>query len=352
MYIGQFTDRATFDSDNKTAISVRDGVLEYAGAELGLEPADKMFTVYRSPATIAQAARKMVGIPLTDQHVSVTDPVTNSIGSVESADVVDFFDDATDSKLAIKNTIKVTDSLNAKELSLGYTAELEEHNVYDFEQKNIEPKHLAVVEAGRCGSACSFLDHKPNGVEKMKKKFFDAEGMPNLSEVVETAQALPEAIKALPLDKLAELMPMLREIVASVAAVDPEPEMVEDMAEEEMQDEEETETVEVEDEESEEKETVSVTDSAAFKDALKSAVSAHVSIVEKARQFVDEGYSFEGKDSAKIMRDALAVEHGSTNFTDSELPVAFKLLKKTASSLSNFADDKVCAVKQLADKEL
>ena len=52
-----FSDAVTYDGQMKAAISVRDGVLEYLGSELGMSPADKIFYVYRSPATIASAAR-------------------------------------------------------------------------------------------------------------------------------------------------------------------------------------------------------------------------------------------------------------------------------------------------------
>ena len=70
----QFADIATYSDTERTAVSVRDGVLEYLGAELGLEPADHVFNVYRSPATIANAAYAMAGIPLTGNHVSLDGP--------------------------------------------------------------------------------------------------------------------------------------------------------------------------------------------------------------------------------------------------------------------------------------
>jgi len=70
----QFADLAVYSDTARTAVSVRDGVLEYFGAELNMEPIDKIFTVYRSPATIANAAYAMSGIPLTDEHVSMEGP--------------------------------------------------------------------------------------------------------------------------------------------------------------------------------------------------------------------------------------------------------------------------------------
>jgi len=59
----QFADTATYSDTERTAVSIRDGVLEYLGTEIGLEPPDKVFAVYRSPATIANAAHAMKGIP-------------------------------------------------------------------------------------------------------------------------------------------------------------------------------------------------------------------------------------------------------------------------------------------------
>jgi len=45
----QFADTATYSDTERTAVSIRDGVLEYMGTEIGLEPPDKVFAVYRSP---------------------------------------------------------------------------------------------------------------------------------------------------------------------------------------------------------------------------------------------------------------------------------------------------------------
>lgn len=332
---GHFTDTMQWDSQQKTAVSVRDGVLEYLGAEIGEEPADKVFTVYRSPASIARAKDLMTGLPLTDDHVSLDDVVRDPVGSVLDAEVVDFIDQSTNSHLAIQNRVDVTARVlpalesGKRELSLGYKARLVPHHQYDFEQKDIQPHHLAVVTAGRCGSACSFIDRKPTEEpdmpDQLNKAFLDAEGQPNLQQIVEIAQQLPEALKSVPMDKLQEIMPVLMEIVAmaggSAPAEDPEPVLDE---EEPVLD--------------EEKEPVSVTDSAEFKDALKSAVAQHTAVIEKARDFVDDAYQFTGKTTAQIMRDALATEHGNQDFADAELSVAFKLLKKSTADLSNFGD--------------
>lgn len=355
-----FTDRMQWDGEEKTAISVRDGVLEYLGAEIGKDPADKIFTVYRSPATIANVVPLMAGIPLIDEHVAPGDEESaKKAGSVLSGDMIDMIDSAVNSTLAIRNKVDVHGDMitmledGKRELSLGYTGELIEHDKYDFEQRNIQPFHLAVVDAGRCGSACSFIDQKGNRV-MLNKAFLDAEGQPSLEQIAQIMAQLPEAIKALPIDKLSEVMPALQEIVAVGKAADPssaaeeEPAMDEDAAEPEQQ--------EVEDmdmEEEEEKKKTPITDSAAFKDALAAATKTYAETVEKAREFVPSDYCFADKSVAQIQRDALATEHKDQQFSDEELAVAFKLLKKTKSTLTDFGDQKAASrFTDLKDKEL
>jgi hypothetical protein len=97
-----------------------------------------------------------------------------------------------------------------------------------------------------------------------------------------------------------------------------------------------------------------VTDTAEFKDAVNSAIRRHTEVIEKAKTFVDESYQFAGKATDQIMRDALAVEHGKQEFSDAELSVAFKLLKKTGTDLRTFGDASLSAGKfsSIADKDL
>ena len=109
--VKQFADRAVFDATEKTAISVRDGVLEYLGAELGMEPPERVFTIYRSPATIANAAMRMTGIPLTDEHVDLDSPPPTTGGMVDMAEMIDATDPRTSTTIAVKNRLKVSDTL-------------------------------------------------------------------------------------------------------------------------------------------------------------------------------------------------------------------------------------------------
>ena len=176
---------------------------------------------------------------------------------------------------------------------------------------------------------------------KLNKAFCDAEGAASLSQIVEIAAGLPEAIKNVPVDKLQELLPALQEImaIATDAGVKMPDAEKDPVVEEDVVVDEKPQVVD-----DKPKDTIAVTDSAAFKDAIKvaigSAVKTHATVIDKARTFVDEAYNFADKSTNQIMRDALAVEHGSTQFTDAELAVAFKLLKKPSQDYRNFGDGK------------
>lgn len=357
----KFSDAATYDGSLKTAISVRDGVLEYLGSEIGHEPPDKLFTVYRSPATIANLVSKMAGIPVIADHVEPGTEDDDIQSKVESATLIDSFDDELGSTLAIKNKLSLDPAMIAEieggksQLSLGYTGQLAPHSKYDFEQIDLTPTHLAAVEAGRCGEGCRFMDRKPQptpeaNMPKFHKAFCDAEGSLSLSQIVELAAGLPEAIKNVPADKLSELLPALQEIMAAATAAGAETPAAEVVAEvPEMTDEEASKLV---DESAGEVkgDPVKVTDSMrkvlaqkfsdATRRAVDSAVKVHASVIDKARTILPETYSFADKSTAQVMRDALAVEHGSQKFADAELSVAFKLLKKSGGEYQTFGDRK------------
>jgi hypothetical protein len=364
----QFADLATYSATERTAVSVRDGVLEYLGAELGLEPADRVFTVYRSPATIANAAYCMKGIPLTDEHVSMDGPAPNTGGRVESSIVIDQVDEPTHSRLAVQNKLAVSDSLSAtmqdkRQLSLGYEADLVPHSRWDFEQVNIQPHHLAVVPAGRCGPLCSFLDRKPPvkpqegdsmKPKKMHKAFTDAEGAVSLEQIVEIATALPEAIRKVPVDKLTEIMPALQEVMSYAKEQGAMPESDEGMEDGDMKD-ADADSQDEEGGEDEKKFADSLSKLLGKKiagaDGAKAAIEKHrrefadaevkryAEVVNKARNFLDAEYDFTGKTANQVMRDALATQ-STDKFEDAELSVAFKLLRKPNTDYSQFGDAK------------
>ena len=350
----QFADIATYSDTERTAVSIRDGLLEYLGVEIGLEPPDKVFSVYRSPATIANAAYAMAGIPLTGDHVSLDGPAPSDGGRVESSTVIDQIDETTHSRLAVQNKLAVSDSLQTKlkdkrQLSLGYEADLVPHSKWDYEQVNIVPHHLAAVSDGRCGPLCSFLDRKPkeNTMTKKGKAFFDAEGQVNLEQIVEIATALPEAIKKVPVDQLKKIMPSLQQIMMYAkeqGAVEEAP--AEGMEDEELTDEEIAAKKEAEGKEGDNPKE-NFADSKAFKDAVfrrvkkfaDSEVKRYAQVVTKARNFLDVDYDFSDKSANKVMADSLATQ-STDKFEDSELPVAFKLLRKPNTDYSQFGDTK------------
>jgi hypothetical protein len=361
----KFSDAATYDGSLKTAISVRDGVLEYLGSEIGHEPPDKIFTVYRSPATIANLVAKMAGIPLIPDHVEPGSESGDYKSKVESATLIDSFDDELGSTLAIKNKLSLDPAMIAEieggksQLSLGYTGQLAPHSKYDFEQIDLTPTHLAAVEAGRCGEGCRFMDRKPQLTPeaqmsqkvKLHKAFCDAEGSLSLSQIVELAAGLPEAIKNVPADKLAELLPALQEVMAAATAAGVEAPGADPVVEElPVMTDEDADKLMDESADAAGGDPVKVTDSARkvlrkkFADkmavAIGEAVKVHASVIDKARTILPETYSFADKSTAQLMRDALAVEHGSQKFADAELSVAFKLLKKSSSDYQTFGDRK------------
>jgi hypothetical protein len=355
-YKGTFRDSVVFNPSEKTAISVRDGVLHYLGAELNMTPPDQMFTVYRSPATIANAAMKMNGLPVTVGHVTLDIPAPTDGGFVSEASMVDAMDPSTHTTIAVRNRLAVSDTMlmgieaGNKELSLGYNAELVPFNgEYDFEQINIQPHHLAAVERGRCGPMCSFIDRQPTTPKteevtivknpKLHKAFKDQEGELNLQQIVELATALPEAIKSVPVDMLKDLIPALQQIVEAAKGVMPETETPETPPEP---------TGEMEDEESD----VSKEDRIKkFGDAVAKENRLYAETVEKARAFLPDSYKFADKTTVQIMRDAVATE-SSEQFTDADLPLVFKMLKKPATRYQNFGDAQPHNFDSLKNKEL
>lgn len=360
VYYGKFNDTAVYDAKEKTALSVRDGVIEYTGAELSMEPADKLFTIYRSPATIANTAMKMRGLPITDGHVDIDIPPPIGGGFVSEAEMVDAADSVTDTTIAIRNKLAIGDTLLAmidagrRELSLGYHAQLVPHDDYDFEQRSIVPHHLATVEQGRCGPMCSFIDKKHteelNDMKpKLHRAFTDAEGAMNLMQIVELATAMPEAIKSVPVDQLQKLLPALQQIAEASKAVMPAPEG--DPVADEADPGAEAEGKEMDAQDKADTAEADKKFSDALATATATAVKAHGAVITKARVFLPDEYDFADKNTVQIMRDAIATDNGE-HFADNELPLAFKMLRKPAANYKRFGDAKPSDLTTLQDKEL
>lgn len=371
-----FTDKMIFDAEARTVISVRDGIQKYSGAELGMEPIDKVFLIYRAPETVKAFAGEMSGIPITDEHVPLDKVPSDIIGKVIDAKIIDEVDPTTNTTVKVKNKIQLDREVNKRELSLGYHADLIPCDLYDFEQVGIVPHHLAVVERGRCGNMCKFTDE----VLGMKKKldafkalrlesfkgFSDADGEINMQQVLQLVADLPEVVKTLPLKELQKLAQLLTkamdvataeiatEAAAGAAGAEETPEGGEVPVEP---------TSEVEDVEPSEEEKkaamadskVALVDSTEFKDAVEIEATRrnkqYATVVAKAKDFLPDTYAFADKCANDIMRDALATQH-KEKFEDGELSTAFKLLRKVAT-YDNFGNaGKKSLTDSVGDKEL
>ncbi|MFT6834381.1 MAG: hypothetical protein ACJA0H_000409, partial [Francisellaceae bacterium] len=73
--VGITTERLSFDAASKTLVSIRDGYQEYAGIEIGEQPHDKTFKVFRSNDTIQEASKKLGNIPIIDGHIDLVDDI-------------------------------------------------------------------------------------------------------------------------------------------------------------------------------------------------------------------------------------------------------------------------------------
>lgn len=371
MPVMKFSDVVEFDNVSKKAVSVRDGILEYYGSELGMQPADKVFTVFRSSATIANTASLMIGIPVTDGHVDLDSEPPNTGSSVESSKMIDTHDDETQTMIAIENQLILTPDLievlqEKKQLSLGYQADLIPHDKYDFEQVEIKPHHLGAVEAGRCGSMCCFIDRK--GTKKMADKYFktlkaqllklgkktggnfkDKIPAPTMQEISEMATALGESIKHIPADKLLTFWPTFQAVLEFGKSAAAAPEDIEAGTEDVTGDTPIVKDTPIPDADPDtppppppadpaEEEKKLEDEKKAFGDALSKGIQLHTSVMDKARTFLDESYIFSGKTTKQIMSDAVKTEYPDTHFSDQELVIAFKMLKQTSDTYRNFGD--------------
>ena len=199
-----------------------------------------------------------------------------------------------------------------KQLSLGYKAKTLPSADYDFEQTEIIPHHLAIVEAGRCGDVCEFKDEK--GVKPMDLNEL-------LAKLKEKLTDISDSDKALILEALAGIIPQTV-----------------------VMDEEKVIEIEKKFEDAKNTAIANFMDSKAFKDAMLNYGNERASIVTKAKNFLDEKFDFKDKTNEAIMSAVVAAEYPNESFKDAEIGVAFKLLKEreqvAQSQMVDFADAK------------
>ena len=301
---------------DKTAVSVRDGVQEYYGAEIGQEPYDKLFKVYRSAETIRKISDKLKGLPVTDGHVELeTISDDKKLGNIVDSKVIDNLDETTKTTILIENNIlfnKDIVQLGKTELSLGYYADMKPHDIYDFEQKDIIPHHLAIVKSGRCGKKCKIKDEGIMNFEELLKaiKALSPEDLVKIKE--ELGVATPTKTK----DGTEELVQQ----VINKIGTDAFTKLLQN-------------ALNVENAENVE----DFKDSKAFKDAVMKMADVRVETILKAKNFLDAKYDF-SQGTTKIMHDAVATM-SDEKFTDEEIGVAFKMLKQKQKDYSKFGDE-------------
>jgi hypothetical protein len=358
-----FEHKVFFDFQNKTVKSVRDGVQEYYGAELGLEPIGKVFTVYRSPETITAMVASMDSLPLIEDHIDprLAPAIDTVTGNITDTEVIEFGEGFKDSTLTLQHKVAINDkgldalSRGKRQLSLGYLGKLREHSQYDFEQHDLKPTHLAMVDNARGGDVLSFEDKQKQNQkdDEMDKPFIDEDGKLSLQKVAEMIGSLQEAIKNAPIEEVAKVMPSLEALIASSKAnsgmeSEEEEAPAEDMDKEEekpaedMDKEDET-PVEDMDKDEDEDEKPKFTDSQEFKDALDAKASelceTKFKVVAKAKDFLEPTYNFADSSTSQIMKDAVEKELGES-FEDSKIEGAFLALRKNESKYSGFGDNK------------
>lgn len=202
-------------------IFARTGIQERYGVEINpsFDPY-KLYKEYRSPEEVfkAEVVKAFKYVTITNDHPSdqldSTNTKDHAVGFVSSeVEVVE--NSYLKCEITIYDQNTITDIEAGKvELSAGYLYSLllVDHSDYDYIQTEIKPNHIAIVQAGRCGSACSLaLDNQSYKGENMKKIFKMM--LPDGSEVVvaeievseESSEAVENAIK-LVLEKSKDLV--------------------------------------------------------------------------------------------------------------------------------------------------
>lgn len=165
-------------------IFARVGIQERYGIEISddFEP-DKLYKEYRSPYEVfkPEVLESFQRVVITNDHP--TELLTNkntkyhAVGFV-SSNVVVIDNGYLQCEITIYDLSTIEDIMNGKiELSAGYlySITMVENQEYDYIQTDIKPNHIALVQAGRCGSSCSLaFDQNPNlnKGENMKKVVF------------------------------------------------------------------------------------------------------------------------------------------------------------------------------------
>lgn len=191
-------------------IAARTGVYQYLSSELDLDGPERIVNVYRSPEEVfsPESMATYLDKDVTNDHpddlVDSTTFKEVSVGHVRGVErdgenlIVD---------MIIKDQSAIDDIQSGKaELSPGYLAEYVEApgiapdgTAYEYEQRDIQINHNAVVAAARAGKVARIFDHKPKGITHMatRKVFLDSKKSRSIILDEEAATVVEDAVAAL-----------------------------------------------------------------------------------------------------------------------------------------------------------
>ena len=197
----------------------KEGVFPYSGAQIGLEPPDKIFKVYR-PAEELQKPETLKSfelVPFINEHTMLGDygvPAESKgvLGVVGqnvkfnapylTADIKIFGNKMKDLLERGKNNISAGYSFDLDNTSGNFNGEN-----YDCIQRNIRCNHIALVQEGRCGKDVRVLDKNDiipdalplnlnNGDKNMQNSSEKlAELVKNLTERVDKLESFKDKLK-------------------------------------------------------------------------------------------------------------------------------------------------------------
>lgn len=190
-------------------IAARTGVYQYLSSELDLEGPERIVNVYRSPEEVfkPESMATYLDKDVTNDHPDdLVDSKTFKDVSVGHVRGVERDGDNLIVDMIIKDQSAIDDIQSGKaELSPGYLAEYVEApgiapdgTAYEYEQRDIQINHNAVVEAARAGKVARIFDHKPKGVPMAQRKvFLDSKKSRSIILDEEAASVVEDAVASL-----------------------------------------------------------------------------------------------------------------------------------------------------------
>ncbi|ROM84127.1 hypothetical protein BK655_12300 [Pseudomonas brassicacearum] len=191
-------------------IAARTGVYQYLSSELDLDGPERIVNVYRSPEEVfkPESMATYLDKDVTNDHPDdLVDSTTFKDVSVGHVRGVERDGDNLIVDMIIKDQSAIDDIQSGKaELSPGYLAEYVEApgiapdgTAYEYEQRDIQINHNAVVEAARAGKVARIFDHKPKGITHMatRKVFLDSKKSRSIILDEEAATVVEDAVAAL-----------------------------------------------------------------------------------------------------------------------------------------------------------